>query len=351
MKRNRSRFTLTLTSFLVLVVAFGIAVDRLTGSGWDSARAVETMSSEQRHRAFARVFRDGVRALDNGDVAALPLFQQAVALRPDIAEAHVNLGYASLDASMPVGARAAFERALEIRPQQINAYFGLAESAEALGDLETAVGAMRTYLHLTEQSDPFRRRAMAAVWEWEWRLQNAIPATGEKHEASEQKASNSGPAIGAKLTALAALPRVTADGKLPEGRIVIANFWATWCAPCRRELPELQDLADRLDGKKAVVVGIAVDAEAEFVREFMNDLGVSFLNLHDSKGVLARAEFGVASYPQTLIFDKDGTLHARIEGAVTGDGHSAVTRAEVLLTALLTGELADVTDGVDDEKN
>ncbi|MEZ5936152.1 MAG: hypothetical protein R3F54_30470 [Alphaproteobacteria bacterium] len=63
--------------------------------------------------------------------------------------------------------QAAFLRAIEIGPEQRNAYFGLAESRELQGDHQGAVNAMRTFVHLTPADDPFRRRADATIWEWQ----------------------------------------------------------------------------------------------------------------------------------------------------------------------------------------
>ena len=64
-------------------------------------------------------------------------------------------------------ARDFFVGALELKPSQVNAYYGLAEASEALGDMSTALGAMRSFVHLARPDDPFVRRARAALWEWQ----------------------------------------------------------------------------------------------------------------------------------------------------------------------------------------
>lgn len=93
---------------------------------------------------------------------------RVLALAPRLPEAHVNLGFARLGLQQPGAARMAFETALGLEPGQANAYYGLAMAHEALGDVDLALGAMRTYLHLARDEDAAHlRRARAAVWEWE----------------------------------------------------------------------------------------------------------------------------------------------------------------------------------------
>ncbi len=90
---------------------------------------------------------------------------------PQLPEAHVNLGFAHLGLQRPGPARLAFETAIGLNPAQANAYYGLAMAHEGLADLELALGAMRTYLHLARtENEAHLRRARAAVWEWETRL-------------------------------------------------------------------------------------------------------------------------------------------------------------------------------------
>lgn len=101
---------------------------------------------------------------------AVTAFHRVLELAPDTPEAHVNLGYALLGLNRPREARDFFASATTLRPWQANAYYGLAEALEATGDLRGALGAMRTFVHLASQGDPFLRKARAALWEWEARL-------------------------------------------------------------------------------------------------------------------------------------------------------------------------------------
>ena len=114
---------------------------------------------------------------------ALTALERVLVLAPDLPEAHVNAGFALYELSNPAAARAQFERAIDLRPQQINAYYGLALTLEAQGDLDAALGAMRTYAHLAEEKDPHVRKAWSAIWEWQSRRDNQ---TGQSRLISNQ---------------------------------------------------------------------------------------------------------------------------------------------------------------------
>lgn len=99
---------------------------------------------------------------------AAEALRRVLQLAPNLIEAHVNLGFALLGLQQPEAARRSFEQAIDLRPGQANAYYGLALSHEAGNDLEPALGAMRSYLHLARDEDEAHlARARSALWEWE----------------------------------------------------------------------------------------------------------------------------------------------------------------------------------------
>jgi len=98
---------------------------------------------------------------------AIKALHRVLELAPRMPEAHVNMGYAFLGGGDAKTARDFFASAIELNLNQLNAYYGLAESSEALGDMETALGAMRTYVHLSPKDDPYIVKARAALWEWQ----------------------------------------------------------------------------------------------------------------------------------------------------------------------------------------
>ena len=92
-----------------------------------------------------------------------------------------------------------------------------------------------------------------------------------------------------------------------EGKVLVVNFWATWCAPCRKEIPLLIDLERRRPGVR--VVGIALD-RADAVRAFARELGIGYpILLDDLRGSTMR-RYGnrVGALPFTVITDRDGVV-------------------------------------------
>ncbi|MCG7961833.1 MAG: tetratricopeptide repeat protein [Candidatus Thiodiazotropha taylori] len=94
-------------------------------------------------------------------------FSKLTELAPWMPEAEVNLAFALMGLGQYAEAQRHFHRALELNDRQLNAYYGLAISMEHQGDLASALGAMRVYVHLASDDDPHRRKAWAAIWEWQ----------------------------------------------------------------------------------------------------------------------------------------------------------------------------------------
>lgn len=97
---------------------------------------------------------------------ALAALNQVLLLSPNMPEAHVNKGYALLGLKAYDQAVVSFEQAVDLRPGQANAYYGLAVALEASGDVQGARSAMGLFVHLAEAEDPYIRKARAALWEW-----------------------------------------------------------------------------------------------------------------------------------------------------------------------------------------
>lgn len=121
------------------------------------------------------------------------------------------------------------------------------------------------------------------------------------------------------LPALEQLININEGGLDLEGKTLLINFWATWCAPCRKEMPELQRLSDRLNPAYFVVIGISVDEDINLVREFMLQYGIHFANLQDKNFLLASDLLGIKSFPETLIVSPNGVITRRISGILPLD--------------------------------
>jgi len=356
-RRRRRSHLLAAAAILTVILAVGLILEIAPSSG----PKVETAPREAASSSltpFGEAFARGIEAMRLGDAHAAALaFDRARAISPHIAEAHVNLGFAFLAMKRPGEAATAFDRSLTINPRQINAYYGLGEALEATGDRKGAIGAMRSFVHLTAENDPFRRKALSALWEWEAPEEKVTHGEADVKAKSEvvavkdtapldppglaapppitqtpdapippggMKAKSEAVATNAKEEAPpdpprpAPLPAIeqTPEALIPpNGMIFIVNVWASWCGPCRAELPSLQAFAAGLDPARYRLVGLNIDNDRDFAREFIRDTGVSFGNFWDGKGAFARERFQVESYPQTLLLDSSGAVLARIVGA------------------------------------
>jgi thiol-disulfide isomerase/thioredoxin len=109
-----------------------------------------------------------------------------------------------------------------------------------------------------------------------------------------------------------------------EGRHLVVNFWATWCAPCRHEMPTLSALQEALGGEDFAVVTIATGRNpAPAMKKFFDEIGVENLPLHrDPKSALARSR-GVFGLPITVLLDPQGREVARLQGDADWNSDSA----------------------------
>lgn len=105
------------------------------------------------------------------------------------------------------------------------------------------------------------------------------------------------------------------------GKVVVLNFWATWCAPCKDELPTLQTLHDISD-HQTVVLTINVREPAARAARYMQSTGMTFPVISDAKGDLAK-RWGVTVYPTTILIAPNGQARWRIVGDVDWSGAQA----------------------------
>lgn len=321
-------------SVLIVIVVVGLFLEFMPGNGPQIGTVAERVASG-RATPFGQAFARGIDAMRLGDAASAAIaFDEARVINPHIAEAHINLGFAYLAMKRTRDAAGAFDRALTIDPAKVNAYYGLGSALEAEGDRTGAIGAMRSFVHLTAADDPFRRKALSALWEWEsaekgdgQNSDSASPETKPEIAVTGKPAS----IIAAEAPSLPPVAEMPAALAAPEGMISIVNVWASWCAPCRAEMPSLQAFAGALDQTRYRLVGLNVDRDRDFAREFIRTTGISFSNYWDGKGTFARERFQVDSYPQTLFLDSRGAVLARVVGAREwAAASSEATMAEIL---------------------
>ncbi len=98
------------------------------------------------------------------------------------------------------------------------------------------------------------------------------------------------------------------------GKVIFLNFWATWCEPCKEEMPSMQNLSSALEDQPFVIVAVSIDSEnSDVVREFTESYRLTFPILHDRKGVV-RDMYKTTGVPETYIIDQNGVIAEKIMG-------------------------------------
>lgn len=104
------------------------------------------------------------------------------------------------------------------------------------------------------------------------------------------------------------------------GKVVIVNFWASWCPPCKLEMPSMETLHQSLEKDGLVLLAINVEKEGRRVVEaFLKETPYSFPILLDTEGV-AQKRYGVYQYPESFIIDRNGVIVRKVIGAVNWTG-------------------------------
>lgn len=113
------------------------------------------------------------------------------------------------------------------------------------------------------------------------------------------------------------------------GKVVIVDFWATWCDPCRESFPGYEKLAKDFEGKLAVV-GVSVDEEPEGIADFGKSTGVTFPLVWDKGGKVAEV-YGPPKMPTSYLIDQKGVLRHVHAGYTAGDEDKMRAEVEELL--------------------
>ena len=122
------------------------------------------------------------------------------------------------------------------------------------------------------------------------------------------------------------------------GQVVVLNFWASWCGPCRKELPQLSTLAGQLATTGARVIPVSIDGDARNAAEFAHRFAPGLAVFHDGPDGLARA-LDLPALPYTIVLDRDGRI------LWSGGGADPATIAAIGTTARKAAEAHGLADG------
>ena len=147
-----------------------------------------------------------------------------------------------------------------------------------------------------------------------------LPACGGQRGAGASSAEGEHALIGATAPPFE-LPARSGDGKVAlaetSGKVVIIDFWATWCEPCRDSFPVYQRMVDKFGGK-LVVIGVSVDEEPDGIAKFAADTGAKFDLVWDEGQVLSE-RYKPPTMPTSYILDKNGVVRFVHAGFKSGD--------------------------------
>ena len=112
--------------------------------------------------------------------------------------------------------------------------------------------------------------------------------------------------------------RFSLDGKPMEisdlrGKVVVLNFWASWCPPCVEETPALNRLQAQIAPQGGMVLGVSVDSKEDEYRKFLRDQNVSFPTFRDAAQKI-NLDYGTTIFPETYIIDRDGKIARKVIG-------------------------------------
>ncbi len=117
-----------------------------------------------------------------------------------------------------------------------------------------------------------------------------------------------------------------------KGRVVLLNLWATWCAPCRKEMPDLQALQKELGGPDFEVVALSVDKKgAEASAAFLKEVGADRLAVYTDTGLVSLGALQAIGLPATMLIDRNGKEAARLLGPAAWSSPEAIAMVKALM--------------------
>jgi len=253
------------------------------------------------------------------EAGALEMISEARAPK-ETALAHYEFGAVLLSEGVDKHKDEIFSRAheemtaaLALLPNFSEAVYGDGLVLAHLKQDDAAKGRFQKFVELRTKDSPVRQRALRYIDQPELARARMAPPFEVTTVSGE---------------------KISLDGL--QGRVVLIDFWATWCGPCRAALPHVREIAKKFQGQPLVVLSISVDSDESKWREFIAKNEMTWLQYFDGgfTGPVAKA-FGVQAIPNTFTIDADGVLQDEHIGdaAIEGKLKKLVKRAQELQVA------------------
>jgi len=238
------------------------------------------------------------------EVAAEEMVAEAQAA-PEVAAAHYQAGVILWEQTLEKHKDELYARihdemtkALAVRPNYSRALFLDGQALAHLKQDDTAKTQFQRFVDLSKENNPDRQRALRYI------------------EQPDLARARMAPAFAVD----------TFDGQhilLDDltGKVVLLDFWATWCGPCREALPHMKQIAKKFDGQPLVILSVSLDSDEKKWREFVEKNEMTWLNYRDGgfTGPVSR-RFGVEAIPHTFTIDADGVLQDEHIGDASIEG-------------------------------
>ncbi len=223
----------------------------------------------------------------------------------DLALAHYDLGRVYLEEALSKNkpemftqSHVEFSKALEAYPNFPDAMFLDGRALAHLNQDDAAKADFRTYLKFAAVGDLDRQRAQRYLGNIDLARERMAPAFAV----------------------------TTIDGKRVslddlQGKVVLLDFWATWCGPCREALPNMKKIASKFQGQPLAIISVSLDSDAKQWQDFITKNEMTWLNYRDGgfEGPIAKL-FGVQAIPHTFTIDADGVLRDEHIGDASIEG-------------------------------
>jgi thiol-disulfide isomerase/thioredoxin len=231
--------------------------------------------------------------------------------------AHFELGFVLFEEGLDkhkdelfTRAHEEFTKALAAAPNFPDAIFSDGKVLAHLKQDDAAIAQFEKYVKMKPVGDPQRQRALRYISEPELARARMAPAFAVNTLDGQHISMDD-------LT----------------GKVVLIDFWATWCGPCREALPHMQQIAKKFQGQPLVVLSVSLDTDEQKWKDFITKNGMTWVQYRDGgfTGPVANL-FGVKAIPQTFTIDADGVLQDQHIGdaSIEGKLKKLVARAQEL---------------------